>query len=70
MIAAGATPQEAQQAVEMVYLEEEQRLAAEQRVSIGYKAEGRRAKGKPRLVSSVAMHHGRPKSRSLCSGNR
>ncbi len=31
MIAAGATPEQAQKAVEMVYIEEEQRLAAEQR---------------------------------------
>jgi hypothetical protein len=31
MIAAGASPEQAEKAVEMVYIEEEQRLAAEQR---------------------------------------
>lgn len=56
MIAAGASPEQAQKAVEAVYLEEDQRLAAEQH----YLDRVRGVGGKPAQQSSARQRpHGR-----------
>ena len=61
MIAAGASPEQAQKAVEAVYLEEDQRLAAEQRYldwvyGVGGKNGGKDPADSPR---DSPMRHGK-----------
>jgi hypothetical protein len=60
MIAAGATPEQAQKAVEMVYIEEEQRLAAEQRYLDWVRGVGAKNGGNdPSNSPQGTMRHGK-----------